>query len=215
MGKSALLGEVAERCRRADPPALVLSGRCHERESLPFKAIDGIVDALSRRLAAMPAEEAAALLPRQIGALAQVFPVLLRVEPIARAPQVRELGKATDPHQRRSRAFAALKELLARLGDRGPVVVIIDDVHWTDDDSLALLAEVLRPPDAPALLLLLGLREAAGEVDAAKLAARLPLPLRRLPLEPLGAADAAALARAQLGAGADAAMVAGIVGEAH
>ena len=32
-------------------------------------------------------------------------------------------------------------------------MILIDDLHWADEDSLALLDAVLRPPDAPCVLL--------------------------------------------------------------
>jgi hypothetical protein len=146
VGKSALVRHFAETLPR---DALVLTGRCTERESVPYRAVDGIVDALSGYLARLPTDDAAIVLPRMTPLLAQLFPVLLRVEPVARAPRP-QLN--ADPHEVRRRAFEALRELLAGIADRRPLVVVIDDLQWADADSLGLLGEVLREPDGPAML---------------------------------------------------------------
>ena len=75
LGKSALLARFLARAKRKHE-ALVLSGRCYERESVPYKGVDAIIDALSLHLRALPAVELAALRPRALGPLTQIFPVL-------------------------------------------------------------------------------------------------------------------------------------------
>src|SRR5205085_7241790 len=89
---------------------------------------------------------------RDAGLLAQLFPVLRRVPAIERVPSPR--ADTANPHALRARAFLALRELAAKFVDRRPLVLVIDDFQWADADSLALLGELLRPPDAPPLLLI-------------------------------------------------------------
>jgi tetratricopeptide (TPR) repeat protein len=156
IGKSALVSQFLEPFRSRDD-AVVLIGRCYENESVPYKALDGVVDDLSRYLASLPSEQVRAVLPAEVSALPRVFPVLLQVDAIA----VAATGFASDrldPQHVRRRAFESLTAVLAGLAANRLLVIWIDDLHWADPDSMALLEEVLGAAHAPTMLTLMCLR---------------------------------------------------------
>jgi serine/threonine protein kinase/CRP-like cAMP-binding protein len=150
-GKTALAQHFSRELRR-DPSAVLLAGRCYPREALPYKAFDAVIDALSRYLSRLPETRAHELLPRNCRALTSLFPVLERV-PAIQTQRSLALPPATLSEQR-ERAFAALKELLGRISDQGPLVLLIENLDWGDEDSAQLLLRVCSAPDPPALLLI-------------------------------------------------------------
>jgi hypothetical protein len=191
VGKSCLVRRFADAALAAAPETVVFSGRCYERESVPYKALDGVIDALASYLSRLSREDAAGLVPQHAAELAQVFPVFMRVRAVAGA--VARATRAIDPHEVRRRAFAALRELLSRLVSAP--VLIIDDLQWADADSLVLLADLLRPPDAPPLLLIATVRTGtAGASSRETLANQLPCSVRMLEVGRLPADEATALA---------------------
>ena len=186
VGKSSLVRRFTEQLVSREPDAVVLSGTCYERENVPFKGVDGVIDALSAFLRRRPKAEAAAVLPRRANMLTQVFPVLLRVEAIAEAPRTQL--PLLDPRELRAQLFGALRELLSRIADRHPLVLVIDDLQWADADSLALLSDLVRAPDSPSILLVATVRG-----DASALPGELP-ELQWLPLDRMSPAEARDLA---------------------
>jgi hypothetical protein len=150
-GKTILGEHFLAALRQGEKP-VIMAGRCYDRESVPFKALDTLIDALASYLRALPETDAALLMPDDIGFLAQVFPVLQRVGVVARSATLR--AASLDEPQVRKRAYTALRALLVRISRQTPIVWFIDDLQWGDADSAAALFEVLRPPEAPELLLL-------------------------------------------------------------
>ncbi|HUS68752.1 MAG TPA: AAA family ATPase [Kofleriaceae bacterium] len=205
MGKSVLIEHVTRELVR-EHAAVALSRRCYERESVPYKALDSLVDALSRHLAQLARHEAEALLPRDVLAVARLFPVLRRVDAVASAPRK---AAAPDPHELRRRGVAALRDLLARMAERRPLVLCIDDLQWGDLDSTSVLVDLLRPPDPPALLLVLSYRSEEAEasqalrqlVDQYRAPGAGAVDLREIEVGALGPEEARQLALARLGRG--------------
>jgi len=161
VGKSQLVRQFNDTVTERERDTIVLGGRCYERESVPYKAFDGIIDELARMLARRPADELADLLPERVAFAAQMFPVLRSVAAIAARPRPPE---ASDPQQQRALLFAAVRELFGALAARYRLVLVIDDLQWTDAESLALLRELLRSADAPPILYIATLRPTEAAV---------------------------------------------------
>ena len=82
MGKSTLIRRFLTQLEAGVELAmgpLVLSGRCHARESLPYNAFDGVLDGITQVLLGMAEADVSALLPPDIALLARLFPILHRL----------------------------------------------------------------------------------------------------------------------------------------
>ena len=195
IGKTALLAAFRRRLTQKHR-ALVLSCRSHEGLSVPFPVLNQALEELSAHLLSLPTTVSARLLPRRVEALTRIFPVMNRVpgfshsgEPDHRAP--------SGTNERRQ-AFEALRELLARLCDRQPVVLMIDDAQWIDSDSRSLLSTLLNGSDAPAILVVGTVRATEEWEDWARaIDSLVPTPAYRLHLGPLSASDCGDLLRAR------------------
>lgn len=136
LGKTRLAREVAGRA--VADGARVLLGRCDERATVPYQPIVELLDPL---LAATPADDLAALPPAARAELAAVF------------PGASALG---DPGPARNRLalFDGVSQLVRSAALDHPLLVILDDLQWVDDDSAELLRHVARDCEGQRLLLL-------------------------------------------------------------
>jgi serine/threonine protein kinase len=175
VGKSAVLRCFTARLAEQHPEAVVLNGRCYEQETVPFKALDAVMDQLSRWLKRLPAERVLDILPEDVAVLGKTFPVLQRVPVIARAR--RDRGEVKDPQQRRILVTRTLRAVFDALARNYPLIIVIDDFQWSDDDSLRMLAQLTSPPDPPPLLLVYSTRkdEEQEDIDRGTVLRLLPL----------------------------------------
>jgi eukaryotic-like serine/threonine-protein kinase len=156
VGKTSLVEHFVTWAERPDA-VVVLRGRCYEREQVPYQGIDSLMGDVCRLLRGLDPGTAQNVLPRHVAALVRLFPALEEVPAVAeRTGRARFVS--ADERETRRQAFGALRELLALIGDRRTLIVHIDDLQWGDVDTAELLRDVLRPPDAPIMLLILAYR---------------------------------------------------------
>lgn len=158
VGKSALLANL--RRHAGELGALTLGGRCYERESVPYKAFDAMIDGLAHALARREADEAEEIeVPVWIAELTRIFPVLAGAPAVAtrleRLPPADDAVPATEVKRR---AVEALRQLLATLCEQSACVVELDDLQWADAESVQAIQRLLDPPRIPGLLLVLAYR---------------------------------------------------------
>lgn len=154
-GKSTLVEHFLEKAVSIDATAVVLRSRCYERESMPFKALDGVVDALVSHMAPLDELTCAHLLPTEIADLVRLFPVFERVATVQRLLAAPRRTRGNDETLVRRRAEEALRVLVTNVARGRNLVLWIDDMQWGDLDSAGVLRNWLEQAlDAPVLIVL-------------------------------------------------------------
>lgn len=183
LGKSRLLAEAAALARTQG--RAVLQARAQEWEgAFPFAVALQLFEGL---LAGVDPTEAEALLA---GAAGLARPLLT--------------GQAIE-HERPASSFSnvhGLYWLLVNLSRRSPVLLIIDDAHWSDEGSLRFLLYLAGRPDELPIALAVAARPATLNETGPLHALRCAFPDRHVRLQPLAPGGVASIVRASL-SGAD------------
>jgi energy-coupling factor transporter ATP-binding protein EcfA2 len=201
-GKSKILDVFARATWHYYPDAVLLRGRCFENESLPFKALDALMDDLSRYLRHLGSRAGRLIVP-EIALLARLFPVLQRVDAIAAAMRNQPV-RVSNVAELRRQAFHGFASLLKHLASERLVVLCLDDVHWGDTDSAALFQHLFSRRPIPPIALIASYSAGEPAPEFIRLwrgylaAAPYPIRVTSVPVGPLDADSAGQLARALL-----------------
>ncbi len=143
IGKTALLKAALLKARARGVEAL--QGHCARRESAAFRAFDDLLDRLAVHLKALDPVALHPLLPL-VSAASADFPALVFALDKSAAPT----GPASTPEAAAQR-LAALLEAIAH--DQ-PLMIALEDLHWADEPSVALLRALIeRAPAGVALVM--------------------------------------------------------------
>ncbi len=154
IGKSVVADQLLDEVRR-NTDALILGGRCRGWESLPFNAIDAIVDSIARAARAEPSPAIDRVLSQSMS-MTRLFPTL-------DFPSVTSMDDATlilpaTPALAMARAAQELHALLAALAGDRPIVLFLDDAQWGDYQSAEVFLRLLGAGAAPRIVLVLAYR---------------------------------------------------------
>src|SRR5215470_17208079 len=134
IGKTRTLEELAETARAEG--ATVLWGRCYEGEAA--RPYGPFAEALTEHVRRAPAETLRADLALGAAPLTRLVPELRE-----RLPDLPE-PVALQPDAERVRLLDAVVQGLLALAARAPTVVVVDDLHWADHGTVAMLRHVAR-----------------------------------------------------------------------
>jgi DNA-binding SARP family transcriptional activator len=134
IGKTRLAEELAEHA--ADRRWLVAWGHCFEGEwAPPYSPFTQAIDAL---VGSAPPERLRADLGPGAGALAQLVPRVRQVLPDVPEP-VR-----VQPDEERFRLLDSAAQFILATSRRAPVLLCLDDLHWADGGTAAMLRHLAR-----------------------------------------------------------------------
>ncbi len=176
IGKSRLVAEA--RAYVAAQQFLLFQGNCFSADiAYPYAPLlDLVRSSAANQFSAAGASELAPFARE----LHQLLPDLVPLPPdgegqfIGPSPPV-----SSDPEQEKRRLFTALTQFFTGQATKQPVLLIIEDIHWSDDTSLEFLYALARRCPAHPLLILLtyrsdevrpGLRHFLAQLDRERLA---------------------------------------------
>jgi predicted ATPase/DNA-binding CsgD family transcriptional regulator len=177
IGKSRLVAEVKSYAAAHD--FLLVQGSCFPTDhAIPYAPLlDLLRSFLTGHSAALPASEVRQVAQAFLPLLPEVGYVLSDIPP---APVM----TALDPEQEKRRRFETLAHFLADQTRAHPVLLVVEDLHWSDDTSLEFLHYLARRCSAHRLLLLLtyrsdevrpSLRHFLAQLDRERLTREIPL----------------------------------------
>ena len=151
VGKTRLVVEAAAALR--DHGATVFWGSCREEFNTPYRPFVAILeDALEQ----LPSEALSGITPQAASPLLRLTPTALRHWPAA--------GELASPDgDSRAILFDAVLRVLVAAAEQRPTVLVLEDLHWAPEPTLAMLSHLVESTAGEQLLVLATRRTTAPD----------------------------------------------------
>lgn len=154
VGKTRLVEQIAAEAQRR---FRVLVGNCDEREGdLPYRPWLEILEAA---IGAAPHGELSRELGDEAPELALLLPRLRRLLPDI--PPAMELP----PDEQRRHTFDSVGEYLTRVARRKPLLIVLEDLHWSDEGTVRLLKRLANRACTAPVMIVCTYRDSPADVS--------------------------------------------------
>ena len=147
IGKTRLMREIVTHAEVSGGTALL--GECYAESNAPYSAFSQIV---RRGLSSRAANEIA-------------FPDAVLADLLKLTPDLRlqysnlESNPQLDPESEQQRLFEHMVAFCKTLAEKSPLLLVVDDVHWADSGTLAMLHHLIRRIGKQYVMILVTYRE--------------------------------------------------------
>ncbi len=142
VGKTRLVAEAAAALR--EHGATVLWGACHEEFNTPYRPFVAI---LEQALEQTPPDTLHGITPQAAAPLLRLTTAVLQPWPAA-------AGLAPDESDSRPVLFDAVLRVLLAVAEHKPTVLVLEDLHWAAEPTLAMLSHLVESTAGEQILVL-------------------------------------------------------------
>jgi class 3 adenylate cyclase/tetratricopeptide (TPR) repeat protein len=151
MGKSTLVNHVVGELLERDQPQLIILNCESYHQDSPFRPLISFLESrlyggghnLGNELRLQSLRDFLAQVPVDTRGALPLLASLLSIEAPDQSLQIEDSGKVV-----RQKTLRLIVELLQVLADRQPLLLVVEDLHWADPSTLALIGELLtEEPD--------------------------------------------------------------------
>jgi DNA-binding SARP family transcriptional activator len=157
MGKSRLLAELAAEAHASG--AVVLAGHAPEDTLVPYQPFLEAIGHFAFHAPLVRLRDAIRRSGESGPDIARLVPEVRR-----RLPEL-PAAESGDPETDRYRLFEAVAGLLGEIAAAGPILIVLDDLHWADRPTLLLLRHLVRSRSAAGLRIGVAYRRGDGPAD--------------------------------------------------